>query len=178
MAQQTTPTPTYTAASTKTPKARFLDAYEKELATTRRLLNEMPADKSDFRPHERSNTAFALGWTFVVEANLLRKGLKREEVLGGGFGTPPNSWEAVLAEFDKTREEVLALLRDSSNPNLDGSVNFFTGPKQMGKYSLEDFAWYMLFDHIHHRGQLSVYVRMAGGKVPSIYGPSADEPWN
>jgi uncharacterized damage-inducible protein DinB len=73
---------------------------------------------------------------------------------------------------------VLALLRDSSNPNLDGSVNFFTGPKQMGKYSLEDFAWYMLFDHIHHRGQLSVYVRMAGGKVPSIYGPSADEPWN
>jgi len=37
--------------------------------------------------------------------------------------------------------------------------------------------WFMLLDSIHHRGQLSVYVRMAGGKVPSIYGPSADEPW-
>ena len=40
-----------------------------------------------------------------------------------------------------------------------------------------DVLWFMLTDSIHHRGQLSVYVRMAGGRVPSIYGPSADEPW-
>jgi uncharacterized damage-inducible protein DinB len=40
-----------------------------------------------------------------------------------------------------------------------------------------DFLWLMLTDQIHHRGQLSVYARMAGGKVPSIYGPSFDEPW-
>lgn len=178
MAQQTTPTPSYSAASTKTPKARFLDAFERELATTHKVLRALPADKSGFRPHERSNTAFALAWTFVVEGRLLLKGLKHEEVLGGGFGKPPESWEGVLAEFDKTRDDVLAHLRDGTNPNLEGSVTFFTGPKQMGKYSLDDFAWFMLHDHIHHRGQLSVYVRMAGGKVPSIYGPSADEPWN
>jgi uncharacterized damage-inducible protein DinB len=73
---------------------------------------------------------------------------------------------------------VLSRLRDATNPELEGSVTFFTGPKQMGKYSLDDFAWFILHDHIHHRGQLSVYVRMAGGKVPSIYGPSADEPWH
>jgi uncharacterized damage-inducible protein DinB len=40
-----------------------------------------------------------------------------------------------------------------------------------------DFLWLMLNDQIHHRGQLSVYTRMAGGKVPSMYGPSGDEPW-
>jgi uncharacterized damage-inducible protein DinB len=40
-----------------------------------------------------------------------------------------------------------------------------------------DFLWFLLCDQIHHRGQLSVYLRMAGGKVPSIYGPSGDEPW-
>jgi uncharacterized damage-inducible protein DinB len=39
------------------------------------------------------------------------------------------------------------------------------------------FLWLMLMDSIHHRGQLSVYIRPAGGKVPSIYGPSGDEPW-
>jgi DinB family protein len=178
MAQQTTPTPSYSAATTKTPKARFLDAFERELATTHKVLRALPADKSGFRPHERSNTAFALGWTFVVEGRLLLKGLRHEEVLGGGFGTPPESWEDVLAEFDKTRDDVLVHLRDATNPNLEGSVTFFTGPKQMGKYSLDDFAWFMLHDHIHHRGQLSVYVRMTGGKVPSIYGPSADEPWH
>jgi uncharacterized damage-inducible protein DinB len=178
MAQQTTPTPSYSSSSTKTAKRRFLDAYERELATTHKVLRALPADRSDFRPHERSNTAFALGWTFVVEGKLLLKGLKQEEVLGGGFGTPPASWDAVLAEFDKTCDEVLTHLRDATNPELEGSVTFFTGPKQMGKYSLDDFAWFMLHDHIHHRGQLSVYVRMAGGKVPSIYGPSADEPWH
>lgn len=178
MAQQTTPKPQYSASSDKTAKRRFLDAYERELATTHKVLRALPADRSDFRPHERSNTAFALGWTFVVEARLLLKGLKHEEVMGGGFGTPPASWDAVLAEFDTVYDEVLAHLRDASNPELDGSVTFFTGPKQMGQYSLDDFAWFMLHDHIHHRGQLSVYVRMAGGKVPSIYGPSADEPWH
>ena len=40
-----------------------------------------------------------------------------------------------------------------------------------------DVLWGILMDSIHHRGQFSVYLRMAGGKVPSIYGPSADEPW-
>jgi len=41
-----------------------------------------------------------------------------------------------------------------------------------------DFLWFLLCDQIHHRGQLSVYLRMADGKVPSIYGPSGDEPWS
>lgn len=40
-----------------------------------------------------------------------------------------------------------------------------------------DLLWFLLFDEIHHRGQFSIYLRMADGKVPSIYGPSADEPW-
>ena len=175
MAQQTTPTPSYTASSAKTAKTRFLDAYERELATTHKVLRALPADKCEFRPHERSNTAFALGWTFVVEARLLLKGLKHEEVMGGGFGTPPASWDAVLAEFDTVYDEVVAHLRDASNPELDGSVTFFTGPKQMGQYSLDDFAWFMLHDHIHHRGQLTVYMRLNDIPVPSIYGPSADD---
>jgi uncharacterized damage-inducible protein DinB len=48
----------------------------------------------------------------------------------------------------------------------------------MEQVPVSDILWIMLMDSIHHRGQLSVYVRMAGGKVPSIYGPSADEPWD
>lgn len=53
---------------------------------------------------------------------------------------------------------------------------FFVAPKTMGDIPLMEFLWYSLFDHIHHRGQLSVYLRMVG-KVPSIYGPSGDESW-
>jgi uncharacterized damage-inducible protein DinB len=47
----------------------------------------------------------------------------------------------------------------------------------MGEFRVIDFLWFIFLDSIHHRGQMSVYLRCAGGKVPSIYGPSADEPW-
>ena len=57
-----------------------------------------------------------------------------------------------------------------------GSVQLFVAPKTLGDYPTMEFLWFLLFDHIHHRGQLSVYLRMVG-KVPSIYGPSGDQPW-
>ena len=60
---------------------------------------------------------------------------------------------------------------------LHETVKFFTAPKTMTDVVRMDFLWFMLSDHIHHRGQFSVYLRMADGKVPSIYGPSADESW-
>ena len=60
---------------------------------------------------------------------------------------------------------------------LNKTVKFFVAPKQMGDLRKMDVLWYMLMDSVHHRGQFSVYLRMADGKVPSIYGPSADEPW-
>ena len=65
----------------------------------------------------------------------------------------------------------------ASVAELAQTVKFFTAPKTMGDWRRLDFAWFLLHDEIHHRGQLSVYVRAAGGKVPSIYGPSGDEPW-
>lgn len=47
----------------------------------------------------------------------------------------------------------------------------------MGDFPVSEVLWLMLMDSVNHRGQFSVYLRMVGGKVPSIYGPSADEPW-
>jgi uncharacterized damage-inducible protein DinB len=87
-------------------------------------------------------------------------------------------WPDVIDAYEKSRDDLVGQLRDSGNTNLDGTVKFFVAPKQMGDVPLGDFVWFILHDQIHHRGQLSVYLRMAGGKVPSIYGPTADEPWN
>ena len=64
---------------------------------------------------------------------------------------------------------------DGSDAKWTGSVP--TGPGKVGDLRTMDLLWTTLMDQVHHRGQLSVYTRMAGGKVPSIYGPSADEPW-
>jgi uncharacterized damage-inducible protein DinB len=64
-----------------------------------------------------------------------------------------------------------------SDEQFNAMVDFFTGPKTMGKVRAGDILWMAAMDLVHHRGQFSVYLRMAGGKVPSIYGPSHDEPW-
>jgi uncharacterized damage-inducible protein DinB len=57
-------------------------------------------------------------------------------------------------------------------------VRMPVGPRRSSPMRRGNALWLMLNDSIHHRGQLTVYLRMAGGRVPSIYGPSADEPWS
>lgn len=154
----------------------FLSNYTREHSTTRKVLHAFPGDKSQFRPHDRSNTAHMLGWTFVVEESMMVKALRAEPVLGGRWPPAPATWQEILDAFDASHTQVL----DAAAGKVDAQlkpVTFFVAPKQTGEYTAIDFAWFMLCDQIHHRGQLSVYVRMAGGKVPSIYGPSADEPW-
>ena len=89
----------------------------------------------------------------------------------------PADMAEVVSAFEKGREEILTALRDARDKDLDGTVPFFTGPGQMGDVPKVAFLWFILHDQIHHRGQFSIYLRMADGKVPSIYGPTADEPW-
>ena len=157
---------------------RFRSVYEREHATTRKVLHAYPADKASFKPHERSNVALMLGKTFVIEEKLMLRALRNEQVLGtGGFPAVPDDWSELLAAFDELNRdmtEALGRLGDESELNV---VKFFSGPKQMADVPPLDFLWFILHDQIHHRGQLSVYLRMVGGKVPAIYGPSADEPW-
>lgn len=174
MTTSATPVSSRTAISEK---ARFLKTFEKEAATTLRVLQAYPEAECGLKPHERSNTALNLAWMFVMEQLLIVKALEGEAI-GGGFPKPPEEWKTVIETYEKGRDELLGLLRDPANPDLDGAVKFFTGPKQVGDVPLDEFVWFILHDQIHHRGQLSVYLRMAGGKVPSIYGPTADEPWH
>jgi uncharacterized damage-inducible protein DinB len=89
----------------------------------------------------------------------------------------PDSADAVLAALEEAHAKTGALLRGLRDEDLGKSVQFFTGPGKIGDISLFEILWSMTFDQIHHRGQFSIYLRMAEGKVPSIYGPSADEPW-
>lgn len=158
-------------------RAFFPETYEREHATTLKVLRAFPAQQSAFRPHERSNAALQLAWTFVIEERLMLLAINREAVLGSGFPAPPDSWEEVLDAFEEQHRRLLARLHAVGESAYAGTVTFFTGPNQMGEIPVSNFLWSMLSDQIHHRGQLSVYLRMAGGKVPSIYGPSADEPW-
>lgn len=163
--------------SASDPRNTFIETFQREHATTMKILRAFPADQAAFKPHERSNSALQLAWTFLVEERLMLLALRDGEVLGSGFPPVPESWEAALAQLEAQYAEVLALLRSADAAVFGRTVKFPGGPKQLADYPIADFLWFMLFDQIHHRGQLSVYVRMVGAKLPSIYGPTADEPW-
>jgi uncharacterized damage-inducible protein DinB len=157
-------------------RASFLAVYRREHATTEKVLRAFPPEQAELRPHERSSTARQVAWTFVIEERMMLRAAGNEPVLGSG-SPPPGSWDEILAAFASHHEELVRRLERAGDADLQGTVRFFVAPKQMGDIPTMQFLWFMLHDQIHHRGQLSVYLRMAGGKVPSIYGPSGDEPW-
>ena len=163
-----------------TSKEQFLTTLDREFATTLRVLRAFPADKVEYRPGPTAKTARELAWTFALERGLALRVWNDEfsqGMISGSPPAPPETWDALIAAIEKSQEEYRAVVEGASEEDLGGEVTFFTGPKTMGKVRRIDWIWFLLFDEIHHRGQFSIYLRLAGGKVPSIYGPSGDEPW-
>jgi uncharacterized damage-inducible protein DinB len=152
-------------------------AFERELATTRRVLANFPPEKSELQPHPRLKVARELAWMLVLEQKLCISAIEGTLDMSSAFTPPPASFREVVSAFEAAASEVVASIRGSSENQLRGTVKFFVAPKTVGDVPNIEFLWFILHDHIHHRGQLTVYLRMADGKVPSIYGPSADEPW-
>ena len=162
------------------PKQQLLDVYEREHERTMRVLRAYPDDKSDFKPHERSRSARDVAWPLVLgQERLMLKALTTGFDWSKPSGSPPpppaRMSELALAAEQAHRKAIEAL-KNIDEAKLLGNVKFFVGPKKLEDIPITQFLWFLLFDHIHHRGQLSVYLRMVG-KVPAIYGPSGDEPW-
>ncbi len=158
-------------------KRHYIAMYAKEFPTTVKLMKAYPAGQDDFRPHARSTPAAMLAHTFSLANALVAKAITGELTMPPDFPPAPASYSEAVANYERGAEELLEALEEMPESRLSETVDFFTGPGQIGPIPVGDLLWLMLLDSIHHRGQLSVYVRMAGGKVPSIYGPSADEPW-
>jgi uncharacterized damage-inducible protein DinB len=182
MSVTATPLSTPALGAMVSPKQQFLAAYEREHAITMRVLRAFPPEKADLQPHPRCKTARELAFIFALERGLAT--LVFNDAFGPGGGgspknmpEPPESWNAVLAAVEKTHEDFGTVVRATPEDKLFETVKFFIAPKTLGDVSRLDFLWFILSDEIHHRGQLSIYLRMADAKVPSIYGPTADEPW-
>lgn len=168
-----------TAAGVPTPKQQFLEAYEREHATTMRVLRAYPSERLDLRPHPKCKTARELAWVFVLERGLGTM-VFNDQFASQALGSappPPESWEEILGALERAHTDFGDLIGSTPEERLFEEVSFFTAPKTMGKIKRIDWLWFQLSDEIHHRGQFSIYLRMADGRVPSIYGPTADEPW-
>jgi uncharacterized damage-inducible protein DinB len=163
-------------------KQQFLDTYDHEHAITLRVLRAYPADQLDLRPHAKLKTARELAWVFALERGLGTKIWQDVFAKGMPSGapappTPPDDWDQLIEGIEQAHREFRELVMATTDEDFHGQVHFFTAPKTIGAMTRKDVAWFLLHDEIHHRGQFSVYLRMSGAKVPSIYGPSGDEQW-
>jgi len=157
----------------------LLAELDREMKTTRRLIERVPDDKLDYKPHEKSNN---LGWLANHVVSLVRF----PKIIADGDGVDvmkfPRQPEV------KTTPELLALL-DSNVAQAREAIAGVpdermqdTWTLRMGDHVIFSEPRFMVFrsffmnHHIHHRAQLAVYLRMNNVPLPGMYGPSADEP--
>jgi uncharacterized damage-inducible protein DinB len=139
-------------------------------------LEALPADHLEFRPHQRSRTARELAWTIADVASLLADFLRT----GDAFWeqrTPPPDLHQIVTAYDRAAELVRLELEKPDDGRWDNGAGRLHAEGQLvWEAPFRQMAWGYLFDLIHHRGQLTVYLRPMGGRVPQIYGPSGDFP--
>jgi len=172
----------YPSASSGTAalKRHFLETLAREHLTTLRVLKAYPEDKPNLKPSGRSMSALELVQILVTGQEMLIAALTTGFDWSGkrrARPAPAESMSSAIRDLDEVHGRLVSILEEIPPSRLGGTVQFFVGPKTLGDVAILDFLWQMLLDQIHHRGQLSIYMRIAGAKVPSIYGPSADEPW-
>ena len=157
-------------------KESFLNTLAHEAKTTVKVLKAYPVDKSELKPAPICKTARELAFVFVSEqtmADAAVSGALDFSAFPQLSGTMPE----IAARYEKRVAETLAKVKAMPEADWNGEMDFAVGPKQMGKVRRGDILWMTLHDMIHHRGQFSTYLRMAGGVLPSIYGPTVEEPW-
>jgi uncharacterized damage-inducible protein DinB len=150
----------------------FLERQRAELPVFLRVLQALPKDRLYYKPHERSPSAEQLVWTLANELQPCLDVLIENRGEWKVLPAPP--FEEMLRLFESRSKEVADRVSKMDDAAWNRTAQFFYNGKMVSEQPVGTFLWFILFDAIHHRGQLSAYLRPMGGKVPSIYGPSAD----
>ena len=152
----------------------LLECRRNETNAFHRVLNALPRDKWDYAPHEKSQSASRIVWTLIGESRALSHLIDHAELV---FGTPPEMQPAtLLREFEQSWDELNQKIAAMDDAHWDRPGKFIMNGQVRSERPTSAFVWSFFFDAIHHRGQLSTYIRPMGGRVPSIYGPSGDDP--
>ena len=170
---------TSTATSPGRLASAFLAELENEAKTARACLERVPADKFDWKPHEKSMTFGRLAAHVAEMFGWTKETLTQDTLdFAAGDYTPfePKSSEELLKFFDEKIETAKEVLNKTPDETFmtdwtmrNGEQVYFTMPK------VAVMRTFVMNHIVHHRGQLSVYMRLNDIPVPSIYGPSADE---
>jgi uncharacterized damage-inducible protein DinB len=153
----------------------FRTIWNAEAESTARLFEALPADKYDFRPDPQGRSIGELAWHLAEIDGYTSVGLEQgsfdfKGVLPGL--ARPRETAQLAPAYRRVHQESMARLAKLTNDQLEDSVPFFDGRPM----KIRQVLWGgMLYHYIHHRGQLSLLCRLAGGVPPGIYGPNREE---
>jgi uncharacterized damage-inducible protein DinB len=157
----------------------ILTEFSREAATTRRMLERVPENQLAWKPHEKSMSLGRLA-THIAEIPGWVHGIINQDefVMGVGAYSPPTAESVfeILDLFDRNVAVVSENLQDQTNEHLMAPWRLKKGDQVLMEIPRMAMIRTMLLSHIiHHRGQLSVYLRLHDVPLPSVYGPTADE---
>jgi uncharacterized damage-inducible protein DinB len=150
-------------------RALFTGFWENESRTTRRVIARIP-EGSDYRPDPKSRTASEIAWQIACEEKMVIEALETGKAEWNPQPAPATIKE-LLDIYDEQGADIVRRLKALSAARWAGTLEFFGSQRPA-----LPMAWSFLFDIVHHRGQISTYLRPMGSTVPQIYGPSGDEP--
>jgi uncharacterized damage-inducible protein DinB len=156
----------------------LLPEFDQEMANTRKILEVVPDDKFDYKPHEKSMPLGRLA-SHVAEMPAWAKHTLEMEVLEITPGQPPylaKDRSQLLADFDKSVVEAREKIAAASDADLAVTWSLIYGGKKVMSMPRAVVLRTVVMNHmIHHRAQLGVYLRLNEIAIPGMYGPSADE---
>ena len=150
-------------------KSLFAGFWGQESKTTSKVLARIP-EGSDYRPDPKSRTAREIAWQIVCEEKMLIEALETGTAEWAPLPAPASMKELCDA-YDRQSADIIRRLEALPAARWDGPLQFFGHERPASP-----MAWSFLFDIVHHRGQITTYLRPMGSTVPQVYGPSADEP--
>ncbi len=150
-------------------KSLFTGFWTSESKTTSKVLARIP-ENSDYRPDPKSRTAREIAWQIVGEEKMIIEALENGAAEWAP-GPVPETMKEVCEAYDRQSADIVRRWQALPTARWEGALEFF-GQKRPAS----PMAWSFLFDIVHHRGQITTYLRPMGSTVPQVYGPSADEP--
>lgn len=151
----------------------FNQRWEQEQPAFLKVIRALPGDKLAYSPHERSTNAGKLAWQLVQEQRSLAGMLDTGEIVWAEQAQP-STIDEIVSEWEGATEELRKRLQVMDETKYSAPAAMKAGDATVWSDSTGNMLWGFLFDMVHHRGQLSSYIRPMGGKVPAIYGPSGD----
>lgn len=153
----------------------FLETWDREAANTVKLLKALPPAQYDFRPDPAGRSLCELAWHLAEGDAYMSFGIEQGKFNMSGAKPPnierPRTVEPLAPGYERIHREADARIRKLNVADLDRTIPFFTGPM-----SIRAILWDTIISHgVHHRGQLTLMCRLAGGQPPGLYGPNREE---